>query len=52
MEKMAKRLKRALSIRRFMAKIAARPSAPAELVVSLKLMALMADRLHSVVKAH
>ena len=43
LEKMAKELDRARSLRRFMDEIAASPAAPAELVGSLELMALMAD---------
>lgn len=50
-EKMATDLDRARSIRRFMDEIAASPTAPAALVGSLELMALMADWLDPLVKA-
>lgn len=50
-EKMAKDLNRARSLRRFMDEIAASPAAPAELVGSLGLVALMADWLDPLVKA-
>ena len=50
-EKMAKDLDRARSLRRFMDEIAASPAAPAELVGSLDLVALMADWLDPLVKA-
>jgi hypothetical protein len=50
-EKMAKDLDRARSLRRFMDEIAASPAAPAELVGSLELVALMADWLDPMVKA-
>lgn len=50
-EKMAKDLDRARSLRRFMDEIVASKSAPAELVGSLELMALMADWLDPLVKA-
>lgn len=50
-EKMAKDLDRARSLRRFMDEIAASKAAPAELVVNLKLMALMADWLGPLVMA-
>jgi hypothetical protein len=49
-EKMAKDLDRARSLRRFMDEIAASPAAPAELVGSLDLVALMADWLDPLVK--
>ncbi|NHZ42492.1 hypothetical protein [Massilia aquatica] len=50
-EKMAKDLDRARSLRRFIDEIAASKAAPAELIGSLKLMALMADWLDPLVKA-
>lgn len=50
-EKMAVDLDRARSIRRLMGEIAASKSAPAELLGSLELMALMADWLDPLVKA-
>jgi hypothetical protein len=50
-EKMAKDLDRARSLRRLMEEIAASKTAPAELVGSLELMALMADWLAPLVKA-
>jgi ribosomal protein L17 len=50
-EKMAKDLDRARSLRRFMEEIVASKAAPAELVGSLQLMALMADWLDPLVKA-
>jgi hypothetical protein len=50
-EKMAKDLDRARSLRRFMDEVFASTAAPAELVGSLKLMALMADWLDPLVKA-
>ena len=50
-EKMAKGLDRARSLRRFMEEIAASKAAPAELVDSLALMAVMADWLDPLVKA-
>jgi hypothetical protein len=50
-EKMAKDLERARSLRRLMDEIAASPTAPAELLSSLELMALMADWLDPLVKA-
>lgn len=50
-EKMAKDLDRARSLRRFVDEIAASLAAPAELVGSLELMALMADWLDPLVKA-
>lgn len=50
-EKMATDLDRARSLRRFMDEIAASKAAPAELVGSLELMALMADWLDPLVKA-
>ena len=50
-EKMAKDLDRARSLRRFMDEIAASKAAPAALVGSLELMALMADWLDPMVKA-
>lgn len=50
-ETMAKDLDRARSLRRLMDEIAASPAAPAELVGSLELMALMADWLDPLVKA-
>lgn len=50
-EKMAKALDRARSLRRLMDEIAASTAAPAELVGSLELMALMADWLDPMVKA-
>ena len=50
-EKMAKDLDRARSLRRFVDEIAASKAAPAELVASLELMALMADWLDPMVKA-
>lgn len=48
---MAKDLDRARSLRRFIDEVAASPAAPAELVGSLELMALMADWLDPLVKA-
>jgi hypothetical protein len=51
LEKMAKDLDRARSLRRFMDEIAASKAAPAELVGSLELMAMMADWLDPLVKA-
>ena len=50
-EKMAKDLDRSRSLRRLMKEIVASPAAPAELVDSLELMALMADWLDPLVKA-
>lgn len=50
-EKMAKDLDRARSLRRLMDEIAASKTAPAELVGSLELMALMADWRDPLVKA-
>jgi hypothetical protein len=50
-EKMAKDLDRSRALRRLMEEIAASPAAPAELVGSLELMALMADWLDPLVKA-
>lgn len=50
-EEMAKDLDRARSLRRFMDEIAASKTAPAALVGSLELMALMADWLDPLVKA-
>lgn len=50
-EKMATDLDRARSLRRFMDEIVASTAAPAELVGSLELMALMADWLDPLVKA-
>jgi len=50
-EKMAKDLDRARSLRRFIDEVFASTAAPAELVGSLKLMALMADWLDPLVKA-
>jgi hypothetical protein len=50
-EKMAKDLDRARSLRRLMEEIAASKAAPAELVGSLELLALMADWLDPLVKA-
>jgi hypothetical protein len=50
-EKMAQDLDRARSLRRLMEEIAASKAAPAELVGSLELMALMADWLDPTVKA-
>lgn len=50
-EKMAKDLDRSRSLRRLMEEIVASPAAPAELVGSLELMALMADWLDPLVKA-
>lgn len=50
-EKMAKDLDRARSLRRFMDEIVASKSAPAELIGSLELMALMADWLDPLTKA-
>lgn len=50
-EKMAQDLDRARSLRRFVDEIAACKAAPAELVGSLELMALMADWLDPLVKA-
>ncbi len=49
-EKMARELDRARSLRRFMDEVAASKAAPAELVGSLELMALMADWLDPLVK--
>jgi hypothetical protein len=50
-EKMARDLDRARSLRRFVDNIVASKAAPAELVGSLELMALMADWLDPLVKA-
>lgn len=50
-EEMARDLDRARSLRRFLDEIGASKAAPAELVGSLKLMALMADWLDPLVKA-
>jgi len=50
-EKMAKDLERARSLRRFMEEVAASKMAPANLVGSLELIALMADWLDPLVKA-
>lgn len=51
LEEMARDLDRARSLRRFLDEIGASKAAPAELVGSLKLMALMANWLDVLVKA-